>query len=398
MSAFQLALKNISGNAFRNFVVALCATLVSAFVLFTTVIMRGAESSLRLTIDRLGADVIVVPLGSQDTVESALLMGVPARVWMPKKDNLEKIAAIPGVEIVTPQMFLVTLSNVACCAVSNMFMIAYDPATDFTIEPWLKQELGDDLHLGEVVGGTFVTPSEGVDKIRVYGYLTTLKTNLEPTGTGLDQSVFLTFDTAYDIAEKSVTAAAKPLDIPPDSISAALIKVTPGTDPHDVAVRIAQKIPGVTSIESSDMFQTYRKQMVGLLRTVMVILSVTLGLSIVLIALVFSMAANERRKELGVLRALGATRWYVFQSLLAEASLLALFGGITGVNLASLAIFLFRNLIMVSLDIPFLLPSPVSLLTQIGMGLLLALFSVNLAALIPAWKISRQDPAVAMRE
>jgi putative ABC transport system permease protein len=167
--------------------------------------MRGAESSLRLTIDRLGADVIVVPLGSQDTVESALLMGVPARVWMPKKDNLEKIAAIPGVEIVTPQMFLVTLSNVACCAVSNMFMIAYDPATDFTIEPWLKQELGDELHLGEVVGGTFVTASEGEDKIKVYGYLTTLKTNLEPTGTGLDQSVFLTFDTAYDIASKSIT-------------------------------------------------------------------------------------------------------------------------------------------------------------------------------------------------
>jgi putative ABC transport system permease protein len=398
MNAFQLALKNISGNAFRNIVVALCATLVSAFVLFTAVIMRGAESSLRLTIDRLGADVIVVPLGSQDTVESALLMGVPARVWMPKKDNLEKIAAIPGVEVVTPQMFLVTLTNVPCCAVSAMFMIAYDPATDFTIEPWLKQELGDELHLGEVVGGAYITASEGVDKIKVYGYLTTLKTNLEPTGTGLDQSVFLTFDTAYDIADKSVTQAVKPLDIPPDSISAALIKVTPGTDPHDVAVRIAQKIPGVTSIESSDMFQTYRKQMVGLLRTVMIVLSVTLGLSILLIGLVFSMAANERRKELGVLRALGATRWYVFQSLLAEATLLALFGGIAGVNLASLAIFLFRKLIMVSLDIPFLLPSPVTLLTQIGMGLLLALLSVNLAALIPAYKISQQDPAIAMRE
>ena len=31
-------------------------------------------------------------------------------------------------------------------------------------------------------------------------------------------------------------------------------------------------------------------------------------------------------------------------------------------------------------------------------GLLLALFSVNLAALLPAYKISRQDPAIAMRE
>jgi putative ABC transport system permease protein len=169
------------------------------------------------------------------------------------------------------------------------------------------------------------TASEG-GQDQVYGYPTT-QDQPEPTGT-LDQSVFLTFDTAYDIASKSVTKAVKPLEIPADSISAALIKVTPGTDPHDVAVKIAQKIPGVTSIESSDLFQTYRKQMVGLLRTVMIVLSVTLGLSIVLIGLVFSMAANERRKELGVLRALGATRLYVFQSLLAEASLLALFGGI----------------------------------------------------------------------
>jgi ABC-type antimicrobial peptide transport system permease subunit len=63
-----------------------------------------------------------------------------------------------------------------------------------------------------------------------------------------------------------------------------------------------------------------------------------------------------------------------------------------------MAIFLFRKLIMVSFEIPFLLPSPTSLLIQIGGGLFLALFSVNLAALFPAFKISRQDPAIAMRE
>ena len=53
---------------------------------------------------------------------------------------------------------------------------------------------------------------------------------------------------------------------------------------------------------------------------------------------------------------------------------------------------------MVSLGVPFLLPSPGSLALQIGIGLLLAMFSVFLAALLPAVKISRQDPAIAMRE
>ncbi|MHB1318393.1 MAG: hypothetical protein ACYCYF_07240, partial [Anaerolineae bacterium] len=66
--------------------------------------------------------------------------------------------------------------------------------------------------------------------------------------------------------------------------------------------------------------------------------------------------------------------------------------------LAVLAIYLFRRLIMVSLGVPFLLPSPGSLALQVGLGLLLAMFSVLLAALVPAIKISRQDPAIAMRE
>ncbi len=314
------------------------------------------------------------------------------------KDNLEKIAAIQDVEVVSPQLFLVTLTGASCCSVSEMFMIAYDPASDFTVQPWLKQNLGGGLRIGEVVGGSYISATEGEQNIKVYGYLVTLKDNLEPTGTGLDQSMFLTFDTAYDIASKSAAQAESPLTIPPDSISAALIKVKPGSDPHAVAVSIMQNVPGVTPIESSNLFQSYRKQMTGLLRSILVILGVTWGLSIVLIGLVFSMAANERRKELGVLRALGATRQFVFQSLLAEASLLAFFGGATGVALAGLAIYLFRKLIMVSLDIPFLLPSPLSLMIQIGAGLLLAVCSVNLAALIPAYKISRQDPAVAMRE
>jgi ABC-type antimicrobial peptide transport system permease subunit len=78
--------------------------------------------------------------------------------------------------------------------------------------------------------------------------------------------------------------------------------------------------------------------------------------------------------------------------------LLALFGGAAGIALAGSVIYLFKKLIMTSLGIPFLLPPLISLFLPIGGGLLLALLSVNLAALFPALKISRQDPAIAMRE
>jgi putative ABC transport system permease protein len=397
MNIFQLALKNISGNSFRSGVVSLCAFLVAAFALTTTLLLRGAENSLRLAIDRLGADIVVVPAGSEAKIESALLMGVPVKFWMPR-ENVNAITNIPGVKAVSPQLYLATLTGASCCSVSDMFMIAYDPATDFTIQPWLSQKIGTGLRIGEVVGGSYIFATEGDQNIKVYGYLVTLKANLAPTGTGLDQSMFFTFDTAYDIAKKSVSQAELPLEIPPESISAVLVKAIPGTDLIGLSAQIMQTVPDVTPIRSSDMFQSYRAQMTGLLKTILVIMGITWVLSVVLIGLVFSMAANERRKELGVLRALGATRQFVFQSLLMEASLLALLGGITGIGLSVISIFLFRRLLVVSMGFPFLLPNPGTLVLQVGVGLLVALFSVNLAALFPAIRISRQDPAVAMRE
>jgi putative ABC transport system permease protein len=397
MNLGRLAWKNIHGSAFRSAVVALCAVLVAGFALSATVIIRGAEESLQLAIERLGADIIVVPEGAETKVEGALLMGHPTSVWMPE-ENVKRIAAIEGVDVASPQLYLSTLNGASCCSVSNMFLIAYDPASDFTIQPWLKNKIGCSLRLGESVGGTYIFTPPGEQNIKLYGYFLTLKANLEPTGTGLDQSMFLTFDTARDVARISRTQAVKSLNIPPHSVSAAMVKVLPGSNPHAVALQIMQRIPGVTPIESPDLFQSYRKQMTGLLHSVVVILALVLVLSIALIGLVFSMAANERKRELGVLRALGATRRFIFLDLLTEASLLALSGGIAGIVFAGIGIYLFQKLIIVSLGIPFIFPSVSSLALITFSGIVLSLASVTMAALLPAFRISRQDPAVAMRE
>jgi putative ABC transport system permease protein len=397
MNLYRLALKNISGSAFRSWVVGLCALLVASLALATTLVMRGAQDSLRLAIDRLGADIVVVPEGTVSKVESALLMGMPVEVWMPQ-EVLDQVAAVPGVQVVSPQLYLSTLTGASCCSVEHMFLIVYDPATDFTVEPWLIENLGDGLRLGEVVGGTYVFVPEGEQNVQLYGYFVTLKANMEPTGTGLDQSMFLTLETARDIARISQTMAESPLEIPENSISAVLIKAAPGSDISEVAVQIMHDVPGVTPIESPNMFQAYRAQMTSLVTGILAAMGITLVLSVALIALVFTMAANERRRELGVLRAMGATRGFVFQSLLTEASLLALAGGATGLVLTVLVTYLFRNLIVHSLGIPFLLPSPFSLLGQVAGGLSVALGSVTVAAMLPAYRISHQDPAAAMRE
>ncbi len=397
MNLLRLAWRNISGHSLRSWVVALCALVVAAFALFATLLLRGAATSLALAADRLGADIVVVPEGAQTQMEGALLMGVPAQFWMPSS-NVPELATIQGVEAVSPQIYLATLVGADCCSVPEMFMIAYDPESDFTVRPWLENELPAGLGLGEVIGGDYISATEGEDGILVYGDLVRLKGNLAPTGTGLDQSLFFTLDTAYDMARVSVTQAEAPLIIPPDQVSAVLLKTKPGANIEQIAVDIYRRVPGVFPIASAHLFQSSRTQLNTLLRTVVIMMALIWPLAIVLIGMVYLMAANERRRELGVLRALGATRSFVAKSLLAEASLLAFCGASVGAFLAILAIYLFRRLIMTSLGVPFLLPSPGSLALQIGLGLLLALFSVLMAALLPAIKISRQDPAIAMRE
>jgi putative ABC transport system permease protein len=396
MSLFGLVLRNISGSGLRSWLVTVCVLLLVGFSLFTTTVIRGAEESLRLGIDRLGADIVVVPEGSEGRVETALLMGKPVTVRMPDS-VLKKIAGLPGVQTVSPQLYLASLAGASCCSVSEMFVVALDPRTDFTIRPWLDREPGRTLKMGEVIGGSNVFAPDGEDGIKLYGSMLKLAGNLEPTGTGMDQTMFFNFETAQEVSRLSRSLAERPLEIAPNSISSVMVRVVPGADAPAVALWIMHEVPGVTAIESPNLFQAYRKQMTGLLRGVLAILVVTWALAVALIGLVFSITAHERRREIAVLRALGSSRSFVFRLLLAEAAGLAVVGGLLGLGTAVLAVFLFRDLVMVSLGIPFALPTLASL-PLLGGGLLLALASVTLAALFPALRISGQDPALAMRE
>jgi ABC-type lipoprotein release transport system permease subunit len=121
-------------------------------------------------------------------------------------------------------------------------------------------------------------------------------------------------------------------------------------------------------------------------------------MSIVLIGLVTAMTTSERWREVAVLRALGATQATVLKSLLMEGGILALAGGAAAIAIAAFAVFLFRDLIVQLTGVPFLYPSPLSLLGLMLGVLALALISVILASLIPTWRIVHQEPGTAMKE
>jgi putative ABC transport system permease protein len=398
MSLSRLAVKNIAGSLFRSGAVFLCAALVAGLGLAATLVVLGAENSLQTNLNRMGADLLVFPWGIvNQKAESAHLMSTATQLWMPRSD-LDRIAQVEGVAAVTPQLYLATLRDSPFSARPELFLMAYEPATDFVVEPWLEQELSGGLGLGEAIAGSYVSAPDGGQTVSVYGYDLKLAGRLGPTGSDLDQSLFVTFDTAQDILRHTQDANPPPFKIAPGSITTAMVKVALGSDTHDVSVRVMEQVPGVVPIESAGLFQTQRTQMIGLLRTVLIMLSVTWILSMLFMGLAFSLAVNERRRQIGVLRALGASQAMVLKSLLAESALLALAGGLAGNLVAILLIAPLRDQITRLAGVPLLLPAPVAFLGLILGGLLLALASVTLAAYLPAIRISRQEPALVMRE
>ena len=397
MELIRLALKNIRGSGFRSIAIFLAVMSVAGFLLVTTLIIAGARYSLDSGLERLGADILVVPEGAEIKIETALLMGKPVDAWMPR-ENIQKVANIPGVEAVSPQIYLSSMFDSPCCAVSEMFIVVYDPETDFTIAPWLEKNLGRSLAKGEVIGGNYIFVPEGSQYIRLYGYDTDLVGNLEPTGTGMDQTLFMTLDTAVAMAESSRTTALMTLNIDPDVISTIMVKVAPEVDTHRVALQIREDTDGMVPVESPNLFGTFRNQMNGLLWGFFAITVIVWVVTMILIGILFSTVANERRREMAVLRAVGATRNFIFRSVLTEASLLGLGGAVIGIAFAASSLYIFKDMIAGSLKMPFLFPSIPSFISLFSAGVALAIVSIALSALIPALRLSRQELAIAMRE
>jgi putative ABC transport system permease protein len=165
---------------------------------------------------------------------------------------------------------------------------------------------------------------------------------------------------------------------------------------QDAAIAAFRRIRGLAAQEEND-FEIYSndsmRQMFDELAGTVTMASLVMcafsllvgGIGVMNIMLV---AVTERTREIGLRKALGARRMRVLMQFIIEAVLLAFFGGAIGVLLGYGAALLGQFL-----DFPAQVP-----LWAVGLGLGVSC-GVGLAAgIYPAWRASRLDPAVALRD
>lgn len=127
----------------------------------------------------------------------------------------------------------------------------------------------------------------------------------------------------------------------------------------------------------------------SLIRAVVLVV-VVLGIASVLVVSVV-----QKRREIGILRAMGATRGQVLRLFLLQGAIVGAAGSVLGLLLARTMIFLFTHFVRGSDGQPlFAIGLPLSLALQIA---LLALACGVLAAVAPARRAAAMDPAQAIR-
>jgi putative ABC transport system permease protein len=129
--------------------------------------------------------------------------------------------------------------------------------------------------------------------------------------------------------------------------------------------------------------------------------ALTLGIGGVGVMNIMLVSVNERTKEIGVRRALGARRAHIRTQILSETLVLTLGGGLFGIGLAYLLASFVGSLPLLGAlfqdtsgkgDI-YLSIAPVTVLTSTGILILVGVIS----GLMPALRASRLDPAEALR-
>lgn len=392
----SFAFKNLKRKVIRSVLLLLAVTVVTGTLFSASLFISSMQNALKIGTYRLGADVLVVPEKHVTEARTALLAGEPTSFYM-DKSVLDKVRKVNGVKRATPQLFIKPASFTCCFSVDS-FLVAFDPSTDFTITPWLAKNLNKGLSGNEIITGRNIPVIPG-DQIAFFGTQFRVAGTMEPTGMKFfDQGVFMTMDAAYEMAANSPTRSMQPISINRDEISAVLVQDDEGITPDRVAIRIEHDIDGIKAIASDEVISTVRKQLGGLLKGILAISGVLWALALLMIGFAFYMIVNERQRELGLLRSMGAKKAHIFRLIITEAVMLSAAGGILGLALGSALLLTFKDLILESLKLPYLLP-PAGVLAELVAGaVLFSLLTGLLASFLPAWSASAMEPYEAIRK
>ena len=378
--------------------VTITALTVAVFVMVMG-IFQTVNQGLALSRERLGADAILMPKYSAAKGDDLLFTAIPENIYMPI-EVVEQAKQLDGVAAMSPQFYCQTLALGCCDPGEEARIIGYDPETDFILKPYLDEEHQDGINQEQVIVGNAYEDEDLVGmNYMILGRIFKVVSVLEPTGTGMDSTFFMDWRVAQDMClESEVLRENWTKKDPHDYISVIMIKFEEGVDPDAFVRQVEESGMEAKCLLTGDTISDLQSQLEVTMKVMFALWAASLLIAVLSLVGRFNALAKERKKEIGLLRAIGLKKGQVFGLIIGETCTMALMGGVLGSAVALICmdpvIEMLKNAFKLS---PSVWSTTLALLCGAA-GVLLAVVLGFAAAVTPAWKSASMDPQAAITQ
>ena len=407
--AFRLALQAILGSKLRSFFTLLGIIVSVGFLVAVVAIIQGMNAYVKENIT-----------GAVIGTNAFQVRRTPVAVGLMDDEQVKAIAKRPLVSTADAEVVRRALPDAEAVAYQSGWPT---PTSDVT---YRNQHVGDVLIFGitpayqivrdyrfaageemtdpdvterrmvavigfDVADKLFGDPAQAIGrKIRISGREFTVKAVIAKKGKVLGQSFdgfalipYSTFESMYG-RRKTTVVSVKMRDAE---------EVEPAMARAQEAMRVAHRLrpdePDDFTVDKADALVAFWKSLTRILFTIIpAVVCIGIVVGGIVIMNIMLMTVNERTREIGIRKSLGATRRDIRRQFLIEAATLSFFGGILGVMAGwSLAL-------LVSSVTP--LPARVTG-WSISLALALGAGTGLLFGVYPATRAARLDPITALR-
>lgn len=375
-------------------------TLGIAVIVGIRSVTVASEHAVAVKLDSLGANVLVLPQGA--TIDDYHTADIDAPTFPEEYVERMVTSALLGVENISPKLtrrvkvdgtpIVLTgilpdnevaskptwqLAGLEGASIEHVCSGSQGEHADPRLQRKIVEQLGEDECILGSEAALRLIKGEG-DTVVVEGSRLKVATVLPPTGTVDDDRLFMHLHAMQTLLGIGSQVSVIEVMGCCEQISEGLLSKLRNVLPDTRVTGIAQIVS--TQIETNKLMD---KLSWGILLMVLVVGGLSIG---------NYMWGNvtQRRREIGILRMLGAGRSRIVAMLLMKAVVLGLMGGVLGYALGtSVAILLGPDTLGLTVRA---LPS------WLGFSVLLAVAVAILASLLPAWLASRFDPSANMQE
>jgi putative ABC transport system permease protein len=173
----------------------------------------------------------------------------------------------------------------------------------------------------------------------------------------------------------------------PNKCTYILVKLKDGAKVEDVAARINEQLPGNKINLTRDLVIDATERVPALNLFLRVLVALGAFVSTIFVLLSMYTTVTERRKEIGILKSLGASKIFIIRAIEGEAFMIGVFGVILGLAVSFIASYSIGK----GFELPFEFNG-----NWIAIAVLIALAGSLAGALYPAWRASAIDPVEVM--